>query len=382
MSTAQESVDEFPALVIDNGGDMIKAGFGGDDKPRVVFPTIVGRPRQFGIMVGMGQKDAYIGDEAKEKRRILSLTYPIERGIVTNWDNMERIWHHTFYNELRVAPEEHSVLLTDNHDNPQLNREKTTQIMFETFSVQKMNMQCAATLALYAGGRTNGIVIDSGAQSTRIIPVYEGHNLKSYGRTLDIGGMDIKDYLTKISCERGYAFATIAELQTVRDIKEKLGYVAIDFEEEMKLSAGENAAEYEKSYELPDGQVMTYGNERFRCVEAMFQPGFIGKECDGLCKMLYGSVMEIQDEDLRKLMSDNVVLCGGNTLFNGFEERVLRDLRKLYDIDITIDAQAHRIYTQWIGGSILSSLSTFGEQWIDKEEYDEYGPVTVSFRCF
>jgi actin-related protein len=379
---------ELPAVVIDNGSSLCKAGLASEDAPKAIFSSIIGRIKKSVIFLfpfqgekGIAEDMTYIGHEAQAMRGILQLKYPIEHGMVTNWDDMEKIWHHCYFNELRVPPEEHPCMLTEAPLNPKANREKMIDVMFGTFNVPNFYVGVQAVLSLYASGRTTGIVLDIGDSVAHTVPIYEGYSLPHAILRTDLAGRDIADYLVKLMTETGASFSSSAEREIVRDMKEKTAFVALDFDQAKKEA--EQSSTHDVVYKLPDGNIVTIGSQRFRAPEALFQPSMVGKEFPGIHELIFNSIMKC-DVDVKRDLYQNVCLSGGTTMITGLPERLNKHLVSLSPstIKIKIVAPDDRKLSAWTGGSILSSLSTFQVMTISKNEYDEAGPSIVHRKCF
>lgn len=367
------------SIVIDNGSGFTKAGYGGADHPRISFPTLIGKPKQTDN--DMETRSIFIGNEAQQKIKLLNLSHPIKNGLVINFDDMEKIWHHTFYNELRSAPEEHPVFLSEVPLSSKSNREKTTEIMFEKFNVPRVYLKNQATLALYAAGRTDGVVVSSGYGVTHTVPIYEGESIPFATFKVDIAGRDLTEYFMKIMTEAGFSYRSDSLRKFVTEMKERLCYVAEDFDEEMKAAIDTSCKE--KSFTLPDGTLFTVDHERFTCPEALFKPELLGKESAGVHKTLFNSI-KLCNLDIRPDLYGNIVLAGGSTMFEGLRERLNKEIVNLAiaNRNVKVIAPPERKYSAWVGGSVIGSLDSFQQYFISREEYDEAGPKIVHRKCY
>ena len=380
-------MDNFECLIIDNGSRTIKAGFSGEDSPASVFLNIVKRPKYAPRIVGMMHKDAYVGDEAQIRRNVpMIVSQSVSKGLITKWEDIEKVWLHTFYNELRRDPQEHPILMSDVCWNTTKNREKMSEICFETILVPSLNISNQSSLSLFASGKSTGVVFDSGYEVSRSIPVFEGLALSDSVSTFDYAGKEITHYLFDLLIEKGYNITPTSEMEIVGDVKEKLGLVAKDFNKEMERNEKKLEEMERKTYELPDGQIIKIGYERFKMVEPMFD-GKLFENIFSIQNSIFYSILK-NEIDLSNVFFSNIFLSGGSTMFSGMAERIERELKiKLEkeiskEMEVKVFSPPTRKYSCWIGASIFSSLSNFQTHCISKDLYGEYGPSIIRTKFF
>jgi len=363
------------ALVLDNGSRSLKGGVSGDELPRVVIPSLVGRTKQ--SAGASSSSEYYVGSTAQRRRSLLTLRHPVQYGLVKSWGDMEKLWEHTFTEELQLDPSQHPVLLTETPLNPTTDREMMSEIMFEKFQTPALCVAIQSVLAMYAAARTSGLVLDCGEGVTHSVPVYQGFTLHSSIRRLDLAGCDVTDRLVELLAIQGHNFTSPLYRDIICDMKENLGYVTPTRDLPQPFSKENNqllAPVSPKIYTLPDGTSLTLASERHDCTEPLFSSP------TSLQSTVSDSIHSL-DSDLQALISSNIVLAGGTTLFPGFKSRLKSELQPLIDCPSEIITSDKQKYSSWVGGSILGSLSTFSRLCLTKAESEEYGRSFVNRRC-
>lgn len=372
-----------PTVVIDNGSGVMKAGFAGEETTKCIFPSFVGRVPKGKAVDGVKEGDLFLGSEAEEKRGVLALKYPMAHGIVEDWDDMERIWGHV-YKQMKATAKDHPVLLTEAPQNPLKHREKAAEYFFEKLGVPSMVVSVQGVLSLYATGKTTGLVLDSGDGVTHAMPVFEGYAVPHAVQRSNVAGRDVTEHLVRLMRRCGRVFHSVDQREYVRGIKESECYVAVDREEEEKKAnaRGSDAAPL-KEFKLPDGEALQLGPERFRAPEILFHPELIGSEFAGAHNLALNAING-SDVDLRSALFGEIVLSGGSTMFAGFGDRLLAEVKKVApkDIKIRISAPPDRRMSTWIGGSILASLGSFKTMCVSKDEYKEKGCSVMHAKTF
>ncbi|KAK2160265.1 hypothetical protein LSH36_137g06065 [Paralvinella palmiformis] len=374
-------------VICDNGTGFVKCGFAGSNFPAHIFPSLVGRPiLRSSVKIGdIELKDLMVGEVASQLRAMLEVNYPMENGVVRNWQDMIHLYDYTFGPEkLNINPSETKLLLTEPPMNPVKNREKMVETMFEHYQFDGLYIAIQAVLTLYAQGLMTGVVVDSGDGVTHICPVYEAYSLPHLTKRLDIAGRDITKYLIKLLLLRGYAFNHSADFETVRLMKEKLCYVAYDVAQEQKLAL--ETTVLVETYTLPDGRVIKVGGERFEAPEALFQPHLINIEGAGIAELLFNTIQSA-DMDTRPEFYKHIVLSGGSTMYPGLPSRLEREIKQLYlervlkgdaerlsKFKIRIEDPPRRKHMVFIGGAVLADIMKDKDSfWMSRAEYQEQG---------
>ncbi|XP_063173446.1 actin-related protein T2-like [Candoia aspera] len=359
---------QTPAVIIDNGSGSCKAGISGQSEPQSIVPSVVGRVQE-------RAEEFYIGDRALSKKGAL-LSYPVERGIISCWDDMEKLLRYIYKHELKVKPSTRPVFLSEPPRNPRQNREKITERMFEDFKVPALYLAIQATLALYTSARTTGLVLDSGDGVTHAVPVYDGYCLPHGVSRLAVAGRDVTDYLASLLLENNPASVSRAKKTVVRVIKEKFCYVALDPKQEAEKKV-------EEILKLPDGNAIKIHLHLCQAPEILFTPKIIGVEAPGVHTMITKSIRKC-DKDIWAPLYGNVVLSGGSSLFWGLDERIFKEIEQQVPkgVPIRIIAPPDRSCAAWVGASIISQLVSFQPMWFTLEDYKEFGVAGIHRKCF
>jgi actin-related protein len=425
-------------VVIDPGSATTKVGFSGEAAPRAVMPTWVrymeapkkvpagmfGQPVMPIAEGTLPDRPGFIGEDPSVPKLRSHWKHPVERGVVRDWDEMEKILEYSFDFELKADPEDHPVIMTDGSPlSDRLQRERAVQIMFETFNVPSTYLALQSAMSLLACGQLTGLVVTIGDGVTCAVPIYEGFPMRHSIHTLDRAGADLTTHMVDLVNDAMQAtdeWAKLAPGETEQllfdstshsdryqfeQLKRKYCYVARQSVVAEEKLASESRYKFEKQWTTLDGRRLPLLHERYLACEPLFAPSRIGGaemhwldetgtsterrhvNCEGIHRLAYASVRKC-DKSVRKTLLQNVYLAGGSSRIDGLTERMAEELKSLLVGTHLAKAKvsvaggvASDEYSEWVGASMFASLSAFASTAISKDEYLEVGPTVVHRRC-
>jgi len=372
------------SVVLDPGTATWKVGLAGTTAPSLELPAVVAQmPKKRTLLKRTTEADTaalagtVFGQEAVERAASgAQLKFPMQRGVVSDWDAAEPMLQHCF-EQIGVADdlEGTSVVVAAPPFQVRACTERFAQACMEVFMMNRIAIVPSGHCALYASGRTTGLVVDSGEGVTSITPVFDSFPILHQVQRLDWGGADVTEHLRRLLFERGYNFSTPADLLVLRDLKDRHAYVAAHFQEERVKDPATLAV----SFGMPDGQTIEVGTERFRCAEILFQPSIVQQEFPPISGLVTRAITGC-DIDLRRHLSANIVLSGGNTSLAGFRDRLYADVVAAFPGlfgSVGVLESPNRTTSVWSGASVLASLDVFETRWVTREVYEENGPSIV-----
>lgn len=381
-------------VICDTGTGMIKAGFATDKEPTLMFPNLVGRPvvkYDSGLVAMQTTGELFVGDDANLNRAGLTLNRPVADGKVTHWNDMEAVWEYT-WQRLGINAAEHQVVQTEAALNPASNRERIVQTMFEKYGFAGVNLSVQAVVALNSQGLTSGFVVDSGDGVTHLVPVTHNYVEPALVERVNLAGRHVTDHFMKLLKGAGHPLSPVADFETVREMKEKMCYVAYDVEAEKKLARETTVVD--RTYTLPDSRTMRIGSERFLAPELLFNPGDKGNGV-GLPELIFNTIRR-SAMDVQRGYFSSIVLSGGTTMCPGFSSRLERDIKRLYldkvlqgdksrlkKFNCTIEDPPNRQHMVFLGCAIMAkcfSEDTSSSFFISRKEYMERGNAAISDR--
>ena len=370
--------EEVKTIVIDNGSFFCKVGFSCEKEPRSNFVSIVGY--DYYIRSLSHEREYYVGTNAIEKMGILLCKHPVERGIIQDFEYMEKIFNYIFADELKVDQSKHPVLITETSLNPKATREWVTEIMFEKYNVPSFYIGNDAAFSLLSIGKQNGLVFESGYGVSCSVPIFDGNPLKDAIIRLPIGGLDMTDYMIKLFGEYTNRFNIEYKRGRLSDIRNSITYVAFNFEEEIQKA--ETTSECQMTLKISSADPVVFNKERFIIPELLFKPQNNGLNCEGIDKSIYESITKCK-QDVQDELFSNIILSGGTSMLKGLKERIQKEITILSGNKKNIQVTTHpdKQYSAWKGASIFSSSETAKQSFITPDEYKESGSQIVNNKC-